>query len=826
MTAISITPGYPTFADTDGSPLNDGYVYIGLEYQDPITAPTTAFWDKEFRIPADQPLRTSGGYVVRDGSPAAVYTGAAYSILVQNKNLVTVYNAPSAVITNVTNDVEIITQYQGAHATDPIARNDGTPLQTGDLYFNTVVNELKVWTGTVWVPAVPGTVTVENFTGTGAQTAFNLATAPVAENNTQIYIDGVYQQKDTYTLSGATINFSTAPPNLSGIEVVTFSIASLGTTDASNVSYNEGSAGAVNTSVQAKLQETVSVKDFGAAGDGVTDDTAAIQAAIDYAEADAKVIYFPTGTFSVSTLSITNGIRGISCDGIIKGQGSAAAATIVIGETGAGVSNAVFNLRMDQSAGDLVAVKAYDIVGCTFDQCQIYGFVNSATTNHYAFWCIGPCLRNMFTNNHITLYDTPTQRGFGIALYGPDGGTEYGGFFTGALVPSAAPASENIIANNTIIDGSYAVSLQYAEECIVDGNYCRNQNHRGMYLASAALRNVISNNQIVDFLSSAVLLGYNAWHNVVSGNSCYSSGVYASGEAAININSGSSYNLISGNTIESPTNYGIYMGADMRSNVVQGNCISNHYLAAIGLDNDFIAVRPANSSYSRPNYGAPPAPYTAWSYVNSSDNVIKNNTIGIGYTGRNTAAIEVSQINGPNTTQVIRTIIASNDVISADNIGYNLWFYADTDGRFFGTNVTNNNFNSGNSEASYNASGATTWAARIRYYADNEQFDEVINGEPISFTDGDATPSVVTNSSVPSERLYQFANTTATDVTDFDNPYPNQQIMLRMDSNTTIKYNSSIIRTKGSVDVTGNSNDFIQFIHLPNGIWYETWRSF
>jgi polygalacturonase len=207
------------------------------------------------------------------------------------------------VITNVTNNVEEITQYQGAHATDPVARNDGTPLQVGDLYFNTVINELKVWTGTSWVPSSPGSITVQNFTGTGAQTAFNLASAPVAENNTQIYIDGVYQQKDTYTLAGATITFSAAPPYLSGIEVVTFSISSLGTTDASNVSYNEGSAGAVNTSVQAKLQESVSVKDFGAVGNGVTDDTAAIQAAID---SDPNGLFFPEGTYVVSPVSAQN----------------------------------------------------------------------------------------------------------------------------------------------------------------------------------------------------------------------------------------------------------------------------------------------------------------------------------------------------------------------------------------------------------------------------------------------------------------------------------------------------------------------------------------
>ena len=325
MTAISITPGYPNFSDTDGSALNDGYVYIGLEYQDPITAPTGAFWDEEFQIPADQPLRTSGGYIVRNGSPAAVYTGAAYSILVQNKNLVTVYNAPSAVITNVTNTVEDITQYQGAHATDPIARNDGTPLQVGDLYFNTVVNELKVWSGSTWVPSSPGSVTVEDFTGTGAQTAFNLATAPVAENNTQIYIDGVYQQKDTYSLAGATVNFSTAPPINSGIEVVSFSIASLGTVDASNVSYNEGSAGAVNTSVQAKLQENVSVKDFGAVGDGVTDDATAINAAaLAVYNQGGGTLLFPktTASYAINDDIILWDNTRVVCEGWVKRIGT------------------------------------------------------------------------------------------------------------------------------------------------------------------------------------------------------------------------------------------------------------------------------------------------------------------------------------------------------------------------------------------------------------------------------------------------------------------------------------------------------------------------
>lgn len=48
-----------------------------------------------------------------------------------------------------------------------------------------------------------------------------------------------------------------------------------------------------------KLQEQISVKDFGAKGDGVTDDTAAIQAALDVGS--GRQIFFPAGQYIVSS---------------------------------------------------------------------------------------------------------------------------------------------------------------------------------------------------------------------------------------------------------------------------------------------------------------------------------------------------------------------------------------------------------------------------------------------------------------------------------------------------------------------------------------------
>lgn len=60
---------------------------------------------------------------------------------------------------------------------------------------------------------------VNSFTGTGAQLIFTLATAAISKNHTLVFIDGVYQNKAGYSVSGTTLTFSEAPPLNSAVEV-------------------------------------------------------------------------------------------------------------------------------------------------------------------------------------------------------------------------------------------------------------------------------------------------------------------------------------------------------------------------------------------------------------------------------------------------------------------------------------------------------------------------------------------------------------------------------------------------------------------------------
>jgi hypothetical protein len=159
--SLQIASPFQQYFDQDGTPLDSGFVYVGLVNLNPETNPLTIYYDDALTIPAAQPLRTLNGYIVRNGSPARLYTSQKdFSLTVRNKNGVLIF-------------------------------------------------------------AVGDATSLANF-------ASELAAS-----------------------SGSSL-----------------------------VGFVQSGVGAVATTVQGKLRQAVSVVDFGAVGNGVTDDTAAIQAAI------------------------------------------------------------------------------------------------------------------------------------------------------------------------------------------------------------------------------------------------------------------------------------------------------------------------------------------------------------------------------------------------------------------------------------------------------------------------------------------------------------------------------------------------------------------
>jgi len=79
-----IQPLFPFFTDSSGNALDSGFVYFGEPNQNPITNQVTMYWDDDLSIPAAQPLRTMGGLIYRNGTPANLYTDQDVSILVQD----------------------------------------------------------------------------------------------------------------------------------------------------------------------------------------------------------------------------------------------------------------------------------------------------------------------------------------------------------------------------------------------------------------------------------------------------------------------------------------------------------------------------------------------------------------------------------------------------------------------------------------------------------------------------------------------------------------------------------------------------------------------
>jgi hypothetical protein len=165
-------------------------------------------------------------------------------------------------------------------------------------------------------------------TATSGQTVFTLATMEYqpGTNSMTVYVDGVNQYGSGALYAYVETNSTTITFNSGlhvGAEVKFTSIqqATGAATDAAQVSYQPAGTGAVTTNVQTKLRETVSVKDFGAVGDGVTDDSDAFERAAKAApkaqvttqgnlnRAYTATVYVPSGNYNITRVIDSEGTQ-------------------------------------------------------------------------------------------------------------------------------------------------------------------------------------------------------------------------------------------------------------------------------------------------------------------------------------------------------------------------------------------------------------------------------------------------------------------------------------------------------------------------------------
>lgn len=109
--------------------------------------------------------------------------------------------------------------------------NGATSAQIGSQYSQIIL--VADFETNTWFASQSGlgatNVNVDVFSGAGG-TAFTLTSDPSTKNNTNVFISGVYQAKATYSVSGTTLTFSTAPPTgTSNIEVYYTTPLAIGT---------------------------------------------------------------------------------------------------------------------------------------------------------------------------------------------------------------------------------------------------------------------------------------------------------------------------------------------------------------------------------------------------------------------------------------------------------------------------------------------------------------------------------------------------------------------------------------------------------------------
>ena len=226
------------------------------------------------------------------------------------------------------------------------------------------------------------------------------------------------------------------------------------------VGFTQGVTGAISRTVQSNLRDVVSVKDFGAVGDGVANDTAAFVAAI----ATGNKVYIPNGTYNITTLTITTRveIEGESQLGtIIQGDGD----LIYLSTINSSLHLSDVTLQNTTTRGMLVKVTyGSDIIESTFNRVHFKKSNYHINTNRG----VGPSFVNWVFRDCRFIDAAITSRLYGAAWTLLEDNC-YTWYCNKGIQFSGNVATVRIVHSVFELNGREAIYLNVTTNATVDG---------------------------------------------------------------------------------------------------------------------------------------------------------------------------------------------------------------------------------------------------------------------------------------------------------------------------------------------------------------------